>query len=579
MQREGGIITLARGAACVPCRKLKTKCSGSRPSCERCRRFERQCVYAGGAAKQPLRNASPKVLQARAMELQLTISKMLLSSKHNLSMISAGLRDRIDRLGTSHGQSPPPHSSIPIYICSEECKLDALASRPRSSKSSAVGFPREGDTYETERPIVERTLGSFDWVKGEELPLPMSLYLIGIFLPYRSHFNFCIPLPDFLNRLSIPASHPSSIHPCLRHACHLAACNILGGRWADIEPHFANLTRHFLNKALMLANPEHITHFLWASTLFACYLARARRVEESFAVITPASHLAMACGLLCTHNPESESGYAPNQFLLPPPVTEVEALNRIWLAHSVFITDQSLGVLTGCPGTFVCDERWRPSFEKEEMVYSWFKMKIARDEELSKVWQSDIHRNVSMAHLFRRVTAAAACISKNQVVDDETDPVSLKSFIHFHDSRIPRLSEGIGNSNPHVLFAHATLYGSSVVLHSLHAGESAQARAEMLRCSRALREICKELQGHRDARSVQSSLVPMVHMMNAIRIFAHELRRPDVQENATLSAEYCHSIEVLLDFLSDMTVLYPAWRDSPVLVKDVLTTAMESLKT
>ncbi|KAF8306833.1 hypothetical protein DL93DRAFT_164948 [Clavulina sp. PMI_390] len=228
---------------------------------------------------------------------------------------------------------------------------------------------------------------------------------MGIFLPHRSHFNFFAPIPDFIRHLSLPTSHPNSLHPCLRHACHLAACSIIGGRWSDLEPYFAERTRYFLEEALMLASPEHITQFLWASVILASYFTRGRRIKESYAIISPAGHLAMACGLLSCHDSDIEPDYRQDQFLLPMPATEAEALERLWLAHSVFITDWSLNILTGCPGTFVCDERWIPSLDQAEITYPWFKLNMTSEEELSTIWRSDVHRNFSLMHLFILVAA------------------------------------------------------------------------------------------------------------------------------------------------------------------------------
>ncbi|KAF8310888.1 hypothetical protein DL93DRAFT_2169450 [Clavulina sp. PMI_390] len=406
----------------------------------------------------------------------------------------------------------------------------------------------------------------------------MSLYLTEIFLPYRLHFNFFIPLPNFLRRLSLSHSHPESTHPCLRNACHLAACNVLGGRWADLEPYFAERTRQFLEEALMHADRDHITQFLWASVLLASYLLRARRVRESYAVISPASNLSMACGLSSSHNTESEPEYRPDQFLLPPPASETEALERIWLASSIFMTDHSLSLLMGCSGTLVCDPRWRPDMDEGEIGYSWFKIPRVDNERLSKIWQSDIHRNISITLLFIEVTGFVLSAHKSQSSGDVASIALLNSFINFHNTTIPPLSDAANNSNSNILLSHAMLYGTSAIFYSLFARKDPKARGEMVRCAQKLVEVCKQLQGHKRLHIMQTSLVPMFHMLNAIRIFAHELRRHDAEENPTISTEYCYSIQVVLDFLGGMTALYPAWKDSPELVKGTLTSAMESLK-
>ncbi|KAF8312126.1 hypothetical protein DL93DRAFT_1348527 [Clavulina sp. PMI_390] len=214
-----------------------------------------------------------------------------------------------------------------------------------------------------DRTVANRTLESFQWVRGEEIPFKMSLYMVGLLLPYRAHFHFIIPIPYLLHGLSLPSSDPASIHPCLRNACHLAACSVIGGRWSSLEPYFAARTRGFLDKALMLPTPEHIIHFLWASTLLASYLMRARRIDESFATITSACSISSAFGLLSTYNAEAFQKYHPGQPILPAPTTAAEALHRIWLLHSIFLTDQSLSALTGLPQSFTCEVWTRPSLE------------------------------------------------------------------------------------------------------------------------------------------------------------------------------------------------------------------------
>ncbi|KAF8306832.1 hypothetical protein DL93DRAFT_2171975 [Clavulina sp. PMI_390] len=397
----------------------------------------------------------------------------------------------------------------------------------------------------------------------------MSLCLTGIFLPYRSHFNFFIPLLDFLPRLSLPPSHPRSIHPCLRDACHLAACSVLGGRWSHLEPYFAERTRHFLNAALMLVNLEHMTQFLWASVILASYFTRVRRVQESYAIISPASHLVAACGLLSTHDPGLEHGYRADQFLLPAPKTEVEALERIWLAQSVFITDRSLHMLIGYPGTFPCDKRCIPSLDKTEITYPSFKPKMTTEKELMKMWQSDVYRAASVMHLFSLVTTFAEFTHSGKTTRDQMDITLIQSFIQFHDATIPSFL-GRANSSPStVLLPHTTLYGGAAIFYSLFPRNDARARGEMIRFVEKLVEICKQVLEHTQPH--------FVHMMNAIRILAHELRNSDVQANPTLAAEYCHFIEILLEFIDDMMGFYPAWGDSTELVKGVINLALESL--
>ncbi|KAF8312123.1 hypothetical protein DL93DRAFT_1347783 [Clavulina sp. PMI_390] len=552
---------LAKGTACLQCHNHKTRCDGSKPACFRCRRLQKQCVYPEERVV-PVRIAPTQLLRNRILELELAVKKASLSSTHNLSIVSARLRERIKHLGSSHGQSLIDLTSLPAFICCEDSKLDALASRPRAEPETSRRYPQEGGIYSIDRAIAERTLDSFRWVKGEELPLSMSLYLIGLLLPYHSHFHFFIPLPYFFHGLLLPVAHPASVHPCLRNACHLAACSIIGGRWATLEPYFAERTRNDLDEALMLANTEHTLHFLWASTVLASYFARARRVQESFTVISAACAMSVACGLLSAHNPQSERGHQPgDHFMLPPPASEAEALHRLWLGHSLFLTDWSLAALTALPPSYACHERFEPSFENNKLEYPSFKTPLTRDEELAKIWQSDVHRSMWSLYIFQKVADIALSVDVKRPRLHKSTAMSLKSFIRFHDSTIPQLSNEISNSNSDILLSYAALYGSSLVLNSLEAGSDAKARSEMLRCAQRLVDICTELRGHQHLQRIQSSLVPMIHMMNAVRILAHELQRSAAQDNTSLSSEYCYSIEALLDFLDSMAMLFPAWSE------------------
>ncbi|KAF8312127.1 hypothetical protein DL93DRAFT_2082541 [Clavulina sp. PMI_390] len=150
-------------------------------------------------------------------------------------------------------------------------------------------------------------------------------------------------------------------------------------------------------------------------------------------------------------------------------------------------------------------------------------------------------------------------------------------FIRALNSEIPPLSSTIYNSNPDVFLSHTVLYGSLLVLHSARAGNEPRERHEMLRCVRGLVETCTKVRSFQPICRVQSSFIPVIHMMNAVRILAHELQKSDVRENPRLCSEHCHSIEILLDFIDSMTALFPAWEASPEAIKDVLIRAIDAL--
>ncbi|KAF8304868.1 hypothetical protein DL93DRAFT_414476 [Clavulina sp. PMI_390] len=67
------------------------------------------------------------------------------------------------------------------------------------------------------------------------------------------------------------------------------------------------------------------------------------------------------------------------------------------------------------------------------------------------------------------------------------------------------------------------------------------------------------------------------HIMNATRIIAHELQTLKVRGEANLSMDYCQALEMLLDYLRDSSLIYPQWADTHTVLKDPLTTALNSL--
>lgn len=174
-------------------------------------------------------------------------------------------------------------------------------------------------------------------------------------------------VPRFLQLLTLPPDDPDSLHPALLNSTYLAACCLAGGRLAAFEPYFVDQTRHHLQQSLAFA--DRLTHFLWASIILGSYLARVHRLRESYVVISSASRFALACGLDGS-NDETAGETEPDtgQWLLPPPKDYTEAIERIRLAHSIYLTDRSLAMLSGYPSAFVFNENWAHNLAARAMV-------------------------------------------------------------------------------------------------------------------------------------------------------------------------------------------------------------------
>ncbi|KAF8312238.1 hypothetical protein DL93DRAFT_1327861 [Clavulina sp. PMI_390] len=312
---------LPKGDACFRCRDYKLKCNGARPTCARCQRLNKECGYAPGVAKRRSKNM---MLEQRALELELKVQQLSLVSTHNLLIASVRLLERIGRMNNAQVSTPEIGA---LDKNRTEHIISAILDHVRDARPSS-GF--------------------------EDLPPYLAHHFL--FLPYHRHFYFFTNVPYFLACVSLPPSHPEAIHPCLLNACYLAACVAGGKAYADLQPYFIMRTRHFLDEALMFA--DRIMHFLWASMLLGNCLARSRRMQEWYTVVSSAAQFASACGLRLTHTPDGvpkPDDACRDEALLPPPKDEAEAIDRIRLAHSIYITDQSMTTLTALPQTFSWD--------------------------------------------------------------------------------------------------------------------------------------------------------------------------------------------------------------------------------
>ncbi|KAF8309042.1 hypothetical protein DL93DRAFT_1798742 [Clavulina sp. PMI_390] len=538
---------LDKGAACLPCRRQRIKCDGLQPYCSRCYRLDKKCAYTAKARRLTVAG----VLEARILELELITHKLTLSSAHSLSLVSQKLYERIGRLGNA----PKPRQIL------------ELANRTRQQLGSSPEFRRESRKDASinvliTQSAVEQELQSAQLDDFHDLPHSLSITLINLFLPFRSQWHFLADIPHFIYCLSLPTPHPEAIHPCLLNVCYLGACTSAGGALAAFKPHFLRRTRYFLQQSLMFAD-RHI-HFLWANVILGVFLARERRIAECLALAGATGHFAVACGLdLSLKRRKEGDPPPPSEHLLPPPKDKVEANDRIRLAHTIFALGQALPLLCGFSPAFsydADDEGW--SLASEGAHTESQNDKIAMTEE--EVWRFELRLKALVLRTYRRARNYAQFVAEHGLRGSEGEYRAIEKQIHVKPMPALLLFENRGLApleasstvNPHIILAYSVLYGSGLILHSLRAHEDAEARGKMFHCVQALVEICD------NAR---------------VRILSRELQRPGAQHTAELSISYCRSIELLLDYLDDLSLFLPAWADAPVALKNTLLAAAASI--
>ncbi|KAF8309025.1 hypothetical protein DL93DRAFT_2231211 [Clavulina sp. PMI_390] len=576
---------LDRGAACLQCRKLKMKCDGLLPHCSRCARLHKECAYPRGVAKRPPRPVTES-LQARILELEMMIHKLTVPSTYNLSMISEKLRERGARLG----RSPEPRQLFNEgKISPNPSKIPTVPNPPSERGGGKVlGGDNLSEDPSEIQVLVEQELLSYNLALPggvEQLPPPLSMNLIKLFLPYYAHYYFLADVSYFIPRVSLPPSHPESIHPCLLNACYLAACTSNGSGLASFKAFFLQRTRHFLQHSLMFS--DRTTDFLWASLILGVFFAKERRVVESMAMAAATAHFALACGLSLPGTSARRKGSSMNEHLLPPPRDKAEANDRVRLAHSIFFGCQALPLLSGNPLAFPYENQWSDAEEEvlsdcQDAKARFCSISMTKDD----LWRSELRLRVLVINTFERSTKFARSVAANSHPgeEDEQEYLTIESQIHAQRASFPPLYDphklrppGVSNKfTSQSVFGYLTLYGSGLIIHSLWAIHRAESRAKMFECVRALVDICAGARGH---RGLYLGLASAVHIMNAIRIIARELRRSEAKANSALSINYCQSLEVLLDALEDIMSVFPAWADTPAVLRDTLLATADSLST
>ncbi|KAF8311354.1 hypothetical protein DL93DRAFT_1478245 [Clavulina sp. PMI_390] len=201
-----------------------------------------------------------------------------------------------------------------------------------------------------------------------------------------------------MGRISLPPSHPNSIHPCLLNACYLGACASNGGVLAEFKSYFVQRTRYFLQQSLTFA--DRTTHFLWGSLILAIFYVQEQRLVECVTVAETTARFALACGLnLPNQFRKEDNGSKGRESLLPLPKNKAETDERIRLAHSIYAGCQVLPFLCGSDPSFTYHDGWSQFWETSFSTDQGSKVLITEEE----IWRSNLRLKVSFLDTFERV--------------------------------------------------------------------------------------------------------------------------------------------------------------------------------
>lgn len=155
----------------------------------------------------------------------------------------------------------------------------------------------------------------------------------------------------FLTALHLSPEDPRSIHPALLNAIYLATCWVVGEELNFLKKHFLAQTRYYLSKALEMG--DRLTQFLWANIILGSFLTLEGRTNEAYVTVSSTVTFALACGLDVVHY-RSTASPAPEP-LLPPPVDQNDAVDRVRLSFALYSLDRTLAMISGTPSAFSGD--------------------------------------------------------------------------------------------------------------------------------------------------------------------------------------------------------------------------------
>ncbi|TDL23572.1 hypothetical protein BD410DRAFT_897602 [Rickenella mellea] len=290
---------LARGLACISCRRRKIACNGVRPVCGECSRkgYEEDCEYTD--------QAEP----TRTEMLEETI---------------AILESRIRGL--------------------EQGGLESNA-QSSAARSGTLEFKN-----------TSLSMGPFS--ETDDLPPDVSNMLINLFLPHATQLGFAIDIPRFKTSLTFPRTHPHYPHSTILNSIYIWSLRLSNSPdLLPLEHHFLQKALDAVKDAVGSNQPKDRIHVIQAEVLLSNYFFVAGRFLEGRYHSSAAASLAMGSGL---HRSPFALAVEPRShgrsqglvgkvdtFTIPPPADNTDAGDRTNVFWSVFNVDQCWSAIMG----------------------------------------------------------------------------------------------------------------------------------------------------------------------------------------------------------------------------------------
>ncbi|KAG8907551.1 hypothetical protein FRB99_003709 [Tulasnella sp. 403] len=344
---------LARGNACLTCRKKKQRCDGEKPSCRSCIKTNKECIY----------NEPPKsraqLLVDRIQELE--VCSLILVVRQHLTprlfihrddssylVLRLLIAKALALIPVARPVHKDPQNIVHLPIPESEVhhlKIVHLLSEEitHSAQFYAVNMVWN---YNPAAPVTS--------VTQVEMTPRLRENLIQIFLQNRDKCYFDLHVGRFIASLSLPPTEPTAPHPALIDAILLVGC------YFSRAPSLANYEIQFLSQALhqlsaCFSETERLHDFVRASNLITFYYFCKGMYTEAYQQVVMSCHIAVSCGMhqiiSSVWRPASPRDEV-NHFLAPPR-DSIELGERIHTFWQTYCFDKMVSMATSQPAHLI----------------------------------------------------------------------------------------------------------------------------------------------------------------------------------------------------------------------------------
>ncbi|KIP07418.1 hypothetical protein PHLGIDRAFT_420257 [Phlebiopsis gigantea 11061_1 CR5-6] len=512
---------LARGKACVPCRRRKMKCDGNQPTCNQCARFNRpaECQFSEG----------PSPSTTRVLETHVT----------------------------------------------------RLQSRIQELEQDDPSLVRLHDPYQNYRAAAQDAQPN--WWETPDPPVHVQQTLVQSFLPSASKFGFFLDATRFVNLFVAPTPARPRPPTVLRNVVYLWGITLSQDpQYTARESLFLGRTLRSVHAALSTAQEQqrNALYILQAEILLAYYFFHSNRLLEGKFHASAAVSLAILCNL---HKVMSGNGRAGGHFIqpagqayIPLPADHIDEAERIFAWWATFILDRSWVVALAAPAMIsetqelstVIDTPWPLTVDNYAQHAASARpnlgstvQRFLADVQADSSALSPLALIAKASALYDRANYLASYLDRN-AAGYENSLLALDDQIEKFKQSLPSIerASSLADERAHsLLLVHCLVHSASIQLHRSFATRSS---TSMMRCLTSANTIVRVMQ---DVTKQVSVANPIIGVLTATagEVLLHGLRSLQTSRTAWASSSALPGEERFVQSIRELVAAMQRLAQSP----------------